>query len=162
MVASCPGEFKLGVMLEVPALLWQLDELCARADFLSVGTNDLVQYLFAADRDNKRVASRYDSLSVPVLRALQRIVAKAAAHNTPLSLCGEMGGHPIEALALMAIGYRGLSMSPACIGPVKAMILATDLDEASRFVMSLLEAPDGSPSLRAPLRKFADAHRIPV
>ena len=157
-----PGEFKLGVMLEVPALLWQLDELCARADFLSVGTNDLVQYLFAADRDNKRVASRYDSLSVPVLRALRRIVAKAAAHNTPLSLCGEMGGQPIEALALMAIGYRGLSMSPASIGPVKAMVLATDLAAASGFVTSLLEASDGGPSLRAQLRKFAEAHHIPV
>ncbi len=159
---ALPADLKLGVMLEVPALLWQLDELCTRADFLSVGTNDLVQYLFAADRDNKRVASRYDSLSAPVLRALQRIVAKAGAHNKPLSLCGEMGGNPLEALALMAIGFHSLSMSPACIGPVKAMILATNLDEASRFVMSLLEAPDGSPSLRAPLRRFAETHHIPV
>lgn len=157
-----PVDLKLGVMLEVPALLWQLDELCARVDFLSVGTNDLMQYLFAADRDNKRVAARYDSLSAPLLRALKRIVARAAANNTPLSLCGEMGGNPIEALALLAIGFRGLSMSPACIGPVKAMILATDLTAASGFVTALLDAPDGSPSLRAQLHKFAEANQIPV
>ena len=159
---ALPADIKLGVMLEVPALLWQLDELCRRADFLSVGTNDLVQYLFAADRDNKRVAARYDSLSPPVLRALKRIIDKARANNIPLSLCGEMGGQPLEALALLALGFRSLSMSPASIGPVKAMILATDLAAASGFVTSLLDAPDGSPSLRAPLLRFAEANQIPV
>ncbi|MGB8278617.1 MAG: phosphoenolpyruvate--protein phosphotransferase [Methylovirgula sp.] len=157
-----PADLKLGVMLEVPALLWQLDEICARADFLSVGTNDLVQYLFAADRDNKRVAARYDSLSVPVLRALKRIVDKAQANNIPLSLCGEMGSQPIEALALLAIGFRSLSMSPASIGPVKAMILATNLTAAEGFLMPLLDAPDGSPSLRGQLHSFAEAQQIPV
>ncbi len=157
-----PADLKLGVMLEVPALLWQLDEICTRADFLSVGTNDLVQYLFAADRDNKRVAARYDAVSVPILRALKRIVDKAQANNIPLSLCGEMGGHPIEALALLAIGFRSLSMSPASIGPVKAMILATNLTAAENFLMPLLDAPDGSPSLRPQLHSFAEAHQIPV
>ena len=157
-----PADLKLGVMLEVPALLWQLDEICARADFLSVGTNDLVQYLFAADRDNKRVAARYNSLSVPVLRALKRIVDKAQANNIPLSLCGEMGSQPIEALALLAIGFRSLSMSPASIGPVKAMILATNLTAAEGFLMPLLDAPDGSPSLRGQLHSFAEAQQIPV
>lgn len=157
-----PSDLKLGVMVEVPALLLQLDELCTRVDFLSVGTNDLMQYLFAADRDNKRVASRYDPLSVPILRALKCVVDKAREHATPLSLCGEMGGHPIEALALLAIGFRSLSMSPACIGPVKAMILATNLEAVAGFVTSLLDVPTGSPSLRARLHKFAEANRIPV
>ncbi len=159
---ALPADLKLGVMLEVPALLWQLDELCAHADFLSVGTNDLLQYLFAADRDNKRVATRYDTLSVPMLRALKRIVDKAGAHKTPLSLCGEMGGHPLEALALIAIGFRDLSMSPACIGPVKAMVLATDLAALEAFLLPLMETIDGGLSLRSKLRGFAEAHHIPL
>jgi phosphotransferase system, enzyme I, PtsP len=157
-----PSDLKLGVMVEVPALLWQLDELCPRVDFLSVGTNDLVQYLFAADRENNRVASRYDCLSVPILRALRLVVEKARAHATPLSLCGEMGGHPVEALALLAVGFRRLSMSPACIGPVKAMILATDIAAAEAFLDQLLAEANDIPSLRTHLRKFAEAHQIPV
>lgn len=157
-----PADLKLGVMLEVPSLLWQLDEICERVDFLSVGTNDLVQYLFAADRDNKLVAARYDSLSVPVLRALRRIVEKAGAHKVPLSLCGEMGGQPLEALALLAIGFRSLSMSPANIGPVKAMVLAADAAAASEFVTSLLDAPEEHLSVRGALHEFAETHHIPV
>jgi phosphotransferase system, enzyme I, PtsP len=157
-----PSDLKLGAMVEVPSLLWQLDEICARADFLSVGTNDLVQYMFAADRDNKRVASRFDPLSPPVLRALKMVVEKAHKSGTPLTLCGEMGGKPIEALGLLAIGFRSLSMSPASIGPVKAMILATDLEATSKFVNGLVEARDGAHSLRAELIRFAGAHRIPL
>ncbi|MFZ1079631.1 MAG: phosphoenolpyruvate--protein phosphotransferase [Methylovirgula sp.] len=157
-----PSDLKLGAMVEVPAILWQLDEICARADFISVGTNDLVQYLFAADRDNKRVAGRFDSLSAPVLRALKVVVEKARNNKTPLTLCGEMAGKPIDALALLAIGFRSLSMSPASIGPVKAMILATDLDAASKFVGNLIETHDAAHSLRDDLHRFAAAHRIPV
>jgi phosphotransferase system enzyme I (PtsP) len=159
---AAPADLKLGVMLEVPALLWQLDEICTRVDFISVGTNDLVQYLFAADRDNKLVSERYDCLSVPILRALQRVAEKAGAHKVPLSLCGEMGGQPIEALALLAIGFRSLSMSPASVGPLKAMVLAADVAAAATFVTSLLDASDGNPSLRGQLHKFAEAHQIPV
>ena len=157
-----PSDLKLGVMVEVPALLWQLDEICARADFLSVGTNDLIQYMFAADRDNKRVAGRFDSLSPAVLRALKIVVDKAQKTGTPLTLCGEMGGKPIEALVLLAIGFRSLSMSPASIGPVKAMILATDLEATTGFVNRLIEARDGAHSLRDELHRFAKANRIPV
>lgn len=157
-----PVALDLGVMLEVPALLWQLDELCARVDFLSVGTNDLMQYLFAADRDNKRVAGRYDPLSTPILRALKLIVDKAGENNTPVSLCGEIGGQPIEALALLAIGFRSLSMSPASIGPVKAMVLATDLAAAEAFVMGLIDAEKGDICVRAHLLKFAEAQGIPL
>jgi phosphotransferase system enzyme I (PtsP) len=149
-------------MVEVPSLLWQLDEICKRVDFLSVGSNDLVQYLYAADRDNKRVSTRYDTLSIPVLRALKMIVNKAREHKTPLSLCGEMGGKPIEALALVALGFRELSMSPSAIGPVKAMLLATDLVAAEHFLGELLETRDGMQSLRGKFLEFAEARGIPV
>jgi phosphotransferase system, enzyme I, PtsP len=157
-----PAGLELGVMVEVPALLWQLDEICKRVDFLSVGSNDLVQYLFAADRDNKRVAKRFDCLSAPILRALKMIVDKARANNTPLSLCGEMGGKPIEALSLVAIGFRELSMAPSSIGPIKAMLLATDLGTMERFMERLLESHDGKHSLRDKLHEFAAAQGIPV
>ncbi|MGA3302253.1 MAG: phosphoenolpyruvate--protein phosphotransferase [Methylovirgula sp.] len=157
-----PASLKLGVMVEVPSMLWQLDELCRHVDFLSVGTNDLVQYLFAADRDNKRVAARYDPLSMPVLRALKRIADQAKLHNVPLSLCGEMGGHALEAMALIGIGFRSLSMSPASIGPVKAMVLAMDLSRVEGFLLPLLEGHDEGPSLRAKLHHFAESHHIPV
>jgi len=157
-----PRDVKLGIMLEVPSLLWQLDEICKRVDFISVGSNDLVQYLFAADRDNKRVSDRYDNLSPPVLRALKMVADKTRETNVALTLCGEMGGKPIEALALIALGFRGLSMSPASIGPVKAMVMATDLALAERYVCDLITSIDGAHSLRADLRAFAETHAIPV
>jgi phosphotransferase system enzyme I (PtsP) len=157
-----PSDLKLGVMVEVPSLLWQLDELLARVDFLSVGSNDLVQYLCAADRDNQRVSSRFDPLSAPILRALKIITDKARDTGTPVTLCGEIGGRPLEALALIAIGYRGLSMSPASIGPVKAMILSLNAGAVTRFVGDLLSANDGASSLREKLRSYAEAHGIPV
>ncbi len=157
-----PRELQLGAMVEVPALLWQLDEICARADFLSVGTNDLIQYMFAADRENKHVSRRFDPLSAPLLRALRSIVETAARHNTPVTLCGEMGGQPLEALALIAIGFRKLSMSPSSIGPVKAALLAADLSALSKSVNGLIDAKDGAKSIRDALQKFAADHFIPV
>ncbi|MDQ6867730.1 MAG: phosphoenolpyruvate--protein phosphotransferase [Pseudomonadota bacterium] len=157
-----PSDLKLGIMVEVPSVLWQLDEICRRVDFLSVGSNDLVQYLYAADRDNKRVATRFDSLSAPVLHALKFIADKARAAATPLTLCGEIGGKPLEAMVLLALGYRGLAMSAASIGPVKAMVLATNLREAEDFVATLMKEAKGSQSLRDKLRKFAKAKGIPV
>lgn len=158
---ALPGELQLGVMIEVPALLWQLEELVERVDFISVGSNDLVQYLNAADRDNRRVANRFDTLGAPVLRALKRISDVAAKGGTPVTLCGEMGGRPIEALALIGLGYRGLSMSPANIGPLKAMILKTDIAELRAFVEERLARRDGAASLREPLRAYAQAKGIP-
>ncbi len=157
-----PSDLKLGIMVEVPSVLWQLDEICKRVDFLSVGSNDLVQYLYAADRDNKRVARRFDPLSPPVLHALKLIAGKARAAATPLTLCGEIGGKPLEAMVLLALGYRGLAMSAASIGPVKAMVLATNLNEAENFVATLMKEATGGQSLRDKLRKFAKAQGIPV
>ncbi|MCI0600264.1 MAG: phosphoenolpyruvate--protein phosphotransferase [Beijerinckiaceae bacterium] len=157
-----PSSLKLGVMIEVPSMLWQLDEICLRADFLSVGSNDLVQYIFAADRENKRVAERFDPLSAPVLQVLKLIADKARANSTPLTLCGEIGGRPLEAMVLLALGYRGLSMSAASIGPVKAMVLATNLKETKEYVSALIDEARAGQSLRDKLRKFAKAKNIPV
>lgn len=157
-----PSAVKLGIMVEVPSLLWQLDEICRRVDFLSVGSNDLVQYLYAADRDNKRVATRFDVLSAPVLRALKLIADKARAAEKPLTLCGEIGGKPLEAMVLLALGFRGLSMSAASIGPVKAMLLATHLGEAESFVLDLIAEQTGGSSLRGRLHEYAAARGIPV
>lgn len=142
-------------------MLWQLDEICERADFLSVGSNDLIQYIFAADRDNRRVAERFDPLSVPVLQALKLIADKARAHQTPLALCGEIAGKPLEALVLLALGYRDLSMSAASIGPVKAMLLAANAGETGKFVSSLMKEAGAGQSLRDKLRKFARSQNIP-
>ncbi len=157
-----PTKLELGAMVEVPALLWELDQIAERADFLSVGSNDLVQYLYAADRDNTRVSKRYDNLSTPVLRALKSIVDAGDRAGTPVTLCGEMGGRPLEALALLAIGYRSLSMSPASIGPVKAMILGLDLEQARLFLASLMAGDEGRHSLREHLRQFAAANGVPL
>src|SRR5215217_2336960 len=117
-------------MVEVPSLLFQLDELLERADFLSVGSNDLVQFLYAADRGNSLVASRFDPISAPVLRALKDIADRAHAHGKPVTLCGEMASKPLGALALIALGYRSLSLTASAVGPVKAMVLDLDRRKA--------------------------------
>jgi phosphotransferase system, enzyme I, PtsP len=157
-----PSDLKLGLMVEVPSLLWQLDEICAIADFLSVGSNDLTQYLFAVDRDNKRVSARYDTLSPPNLRALKSIVDAGDRHGKPVNLCGEMGGKPLEAIALAAIGFRGLSMTPSAIGPVKAALLATDLGATRDFLMPMIEKPDDRVSVRQELQAFVEKHNVPL
>lgn len=157
-----PANLKVGIMVEVPSLLWGLEEVCSHVDFISVGSNDLMQYFYAADRDNQRVSKRFDCLSAPFLRALKHIADTARAKSTPLTLCGEMGGKPIEALALLAIGYRGLSVSATSIGPVKAMTLATDLRLARAFIASWLGEKTSSHSLRDALRTFAEDQGIPI
>src|SRR6201999_2594240 len=117
-----PSLLHVGAMIEAPALVWHLDALLPMTDFVSVGTNDLMQYMFAADRGNPRVADRYDPLSPPALRALQEIQDACADTGTPVSVCGEMAGRPLEALVLIALGYDQLSMPPGGIGPVKRMV----------------------------------------
>ncbi len=157
-----PTGIKLGAMVEVPSLLWQLDELAQRADFLSVGSNDLMQYLYAVDRDNKRVSARFDPLAAPMLRALRSIAAVGQSRGVPVTLCGELGGKPLAALALVGLGYRNLSMSPSSIGPVKATVMALDAGEVTRYVEDLLATGDGAISLQEPLMRYAEAHDIPV
>jgi phosphotransferase system, enzyme I, PtsP len=151
-----PRDIKLGVMVEVPSLLWQIEEIAQRADFLSVGSNDLMQYLFAADRDNKRVAGRFDPLSASFLRALKAIAKAGARYDKPVTLCGEIGGRTLEAMTLIAIGYRGLSMSAAAIGPIKAMVLSLDASAAAREVEAIIASGSASASLREPLRAAAE------
>ncbi|HTX51344.1 MAG TPA: phosphoenolpyruvate--protein phosphotransferase [Caulobacteraceae bacterium] len=141
---SPPSRLDVGAMVEAPAVLWHLDALLPMTDFVSVGTNDLIQYLFAADRGNPRVADRYDPLSPPALRALKRIQEACIETGTPVSVCGEMAGRPLEAFALVALGFEGLSMPPAGIGPVKQMVLSCDREAARRGVETLLKATQGS------------------
>ncbi len=159
---AAPADVKLGAMVEVPALLWELDELARRVDFLSVGTNDLMQYLFAVDRDNKRVSGRFDPLAPPMLRALKSIADAGRARNVPVTLCGELGGKPLTALALLAIGFRHLSMSPSSLGPVKAMLLSLDVADATAYVDRLLSRSDGAASIRPDLAAYAERHQLPV
>jgi phosphotransferase system enzyme I (PtsP) len=157
-----PSDLKLGVMLEVPSLLFQLPEICASADFISLGTNDLMQFLFASDRENRRVSDRFDPLSAPMLRALQMVAEHANAAGCLATVCGEIGGRPLEAMALIGLGFRSLSMSPAAIGPVKAMLLETNVAEIGAMIREVLKNPGGGETLRPKLAHFAETHGIPV
>ncbi len=155
-----PNTVRVGAMIEVPGLLFELDALMKRVDFVSVGSNDLMQFLFAADRTNARVGSRYDSLSPAPLRALRALVKATKKHNVPLTLCGEMAGTPVEAMALIGLGFRSLSMSPASIGPVKTMILSLDVERVSQVLDGLLRK--GARNIREALEGFAESEGIEV
>jgi phosphotransferase system enzyme I (PtsP) len=147
-------------MIEVPALLYQLDEILKKVDFVSVGSNDLFQFMFAVDRGNAKVSERFDTMSAPILRALRDIVRKADAAKKAASLCGEMASKPLGALALIALGYRSLSLSATAHGPVKALILDLDAKKAASVLTPLLDAPSGSVSIRQKLTEFAEAEGL--
>jgi phosphotransferase system enzyme I (PtsP) len=153
-----PAEIRVGAMFEVPALAWQLEDLLARIDFLSVGSNDLRQFLFATDRGNPRIADRYDTLSPAMLGLLDRLVQGSVAAGVPISLCGEMAGHSLDAMALIGLGFRSLSMAPSAVGPIKTMIRSLDLGQAAAYLRSVLHLPVAS--LRSPLRAFARDHEV--
>ncbi|MBV8131927.1 MAG: phosphoenolpyruvate--protein phosphotransferase, partial [Alphaproteobacteria bacterium] len=153
-----PEVIKTGVMLEVPALLWQLPALCERVDFLSIGTNDLVQFLFACDRGNPRLADRYDPLSMPMLTLFREVIARTRDARVPLSMCGEMAGNPIEAMALIALGFRTLSMAATAIGPIKTMIRSLDATAVAGYLDEIAGRPDHS--LRPRLEAYARDHNI--
>jgi phosphotransferase system enzyme I (PtsP) len=155
-----PERVQIGTMIEVPSLLYQLDELLTRVDFLSVGTNDLMQFMYAADRGNALVADRFDPISAPFLRALKEIADKARAHGKPVTLCGELASKTIGALALVALGYRELSLAPSAAGPVKAMLLDLHCRKAEEFLCPLLQKPVGSVSIREQLEHFAAAEGL--
>ena len=141
---AAPSRLEVGAMIEAPSLIFHLDALLPMTDFVSIGTNDLMQYLFAADRGNPRVSERYDPLSPPLLRALEMVQRACAEYGTPVSVCGEMAGRPLEAFALVALGFDRLSMPPAGVGPVKEMVLAIDREAARRGVTALLKSGAGS------------------
>ncbi len=157
---TLPARVHVGVMVEVPALLYQLDELLTRVDFVSVGSNDLMQFMFAADRSNTRLAGRFDPISPPFLRALKSIVDKGRAAGKPVTLCGELAAQPIGALALAAIGYRSISVSASAVGPVKAMLLDLDTRKASAVVNPLLDGGKHKDTVRHALEAFAAAEGL--
>jgi len=152
----------LGAMIEVPALLWQLDELLRLVDFVSVGSNDLMQFMMASDRGNSRLAGRFDPICPAFLRALRAVAEAARAAGKPATLCGEIAGRPIDAMALAAIGFRSLSMASAAIGPVKAMIRALELAPISERLNALIDEGASSSEMRGELRAWAETHSVPI
>ncbi|HEY0124613.1 MAG TPA: phosphoenolpyruvate--protein phosphotransferase [Rhizobium sp.] len=159
---ALPRKLQFGAMLEVPALLWQLDELMAAVDFVSVGSNDLFQFSMAVDRGNARVSDRFDPLGRPFLRILRDIVRAGERNKTPVTLCGELAGKTISAMALLGLGFRAVSMSPASIGPVKAMLLGLDLQALSKVMEEALDDKRPTASMRDILAGFAESHNIPL
>jgi phosphotransferase system enzyme I (PtsP) len=153
-----PARILYGCMLEVPSLAEMLDVLLPKLDFLSVGTNDLTQFLFAADRSNPRLAERYDWLSPAILRFLRRIVRAADKHQVPLGICGEMGGRTLEAMALIGIGVRRLSITPAGVGPVKAMIRSLDAKAAAAQLDRMLKTPPAD--FRGAMAAWAEKNKV--
>jgi len=155
-----PENVHAGVMLEVPALALQLDKLIPRVDFISIGSNDLMQFLYATDRGNPHVSDRYDILSPFALGFLKSIRDRCDQAGVPVSVCGEAAGRPLEAMALVGIGFRRLSMPPPAIGPVKEMIRTMPERQVAQFVHSMLEMPRAS--IRSRLKAFAKDHGIKV
>jgi phosphotransferase system, enzyme I, PtsP len=159
---ALPRKLQFGAMLEVPALLWQLDELMDAVDFVSVGSNDLFQFSMAVDRGNARVSDRFDVLGRPFLRILRDIVRAGIRNRTPVTLCGELAGKTISSMALMGIGFRSVSMSPASIGPVKAMLLGLDVGALSKVMEEALDDTRSTTPMREILVSFAESHNIPL
>jgi phosphotransferase system enzyme I (PtsP) len=155
-----PARLRVGAMFEVPSLAWQLQALLQEVDFVSVGSNDLRQFLFASDRGNPRVSDRYDVLSPSLLRLLRELAAGCDSAGVPVAVCGEMAGRPLEAMALIGLGYRSLSMSPRAIGAVRLMLRSLDVAVVRRFIDTLLA--ERRDSLREPLRSFAQEHDVAV
>lgn len=148
-----PRQIQVGAMLEVPALMFMLPQILRSADFVSIGSNDLLQFMFAVDRTNPRVSKRYDALNPASLTIIRQIVRSAAEANGEVSLCGEMAGRPLEAMALIGAGIRTLSMAPTNIGPVKMMIRSMNCREVAQFIDGLCGRTDHS--LRTRLAAFA-------
>jgi phosphotransferase system enzyme I (PtsP) len=157
---TLPRSIRVGAMVEVPALIYQLDELLPDVDFLSIGTNDLFQFLFATDRGSYEMSERYDALSPVALRLLQDVLKRATVAERPVSLCGEMASRPLDALALIGIGFRTLSLSPPAVGPIKEMVRSIRMPSVSEFVQSLLSGKQRS--IRPHLRAFALDHGISI
>lgn len=155
-----PIDIKVGCMFEVPSLSWQLDSLLKEVDFLSIGTNDLMQFFFACDRSNPKLADRYDLLAPSVLSFLHMIIKTCDEANVPVTLCGEMGGRSIEAVALVAIGLRKLSVSPTSVGPVKRLLRSVDMGQLRQFLGENLQSDQHS--IRDSLLLFARDHGIKV
>lgn len=157
---AAPASLAVGTMLEVPALLFQLKALLSRVDFLSVGSNDLSQFVFASDRGNPRLSGRYDVLAPAFLKVLREIAQQCNAAKVPFSLCGEMAGNPLDAMALIGLGYRSLSMQPGSVGAVRMMIRSLDASLLRAELDAALDLPDHS--LRSALTRFAADHGVDI
>lgn len=155
-----PSQLAAGAMIEVPAIAFAIPQLKGRADFLSIGTNDLMQYFFAADRGNPRVSERYDILCAPALRFLKMIREAADAAQIPLSICGEAAGKPLEAMIMIGLGFNRLSMPASGVGPVKRMLRSLDAAAAATLVEGLLDSP--AASLRSDLAQWARGAGVAV
>ena len=158
--AKVPSKVNVGLMIEVPSVVFQLDAILQEADFISVGTNDLAQFVFACDRTNNRLAERYDVLSVPFLRVMREIITKANEAKVLCSVCGEMASNPIEAMVLLGLGYRNLSISGASFGKVKRMIRSADTTQLADYINTLLEY--NQRTLRPQLIAYAQDHGIEI
>jgi phosphotransferase system enzyme I (PtsP) len=155
-----PKQVRVGTMLEVPALAYQLPALLKRVDFVSIGSNDLTQFLFAIDRGNPRISERYDVLSPAMLAFLRHIGDECRKAGVHVSVCGEMAGRPLEAMALLGIGIRSLSMSAPSVGPVKAMVRSLYLPALEDYMATLVDLPDHT--VREKLRNFAIDHGVQI
>lgn len=151
---------KTGIMIEVPSILFQLDEIMQEVDFVSVGTNDLYQFVYACDRGNPRLSGRYDVLSAPFLKLLKKIIDKANQYKVYCSVCGEMAGNPLEAMCLIGLGYQNLSVSGASYANIKKMIRSMCYEDVSDYIKSLLKSPKNS--LRPQLKAYAYDHTIAI
>lgn len=160
MGGTLPSRVLVGTMLEVPALAWQLPALMAHVDFVSVGSNDLTQFMFAMDRGNPRISERYDTLSPAVLKFMSQLRLACDEADVLLSVCGEMAGRPLEAMALVGLGIRRLSMSAPAVGPVKTMVRSLSAQPLKQYIETLLDLPERS--LREKLRSFAMDHDVVV
>jgi len=150
----------VGAMLEVPALAFMLPQLMRSADFVSIGSNDLLSLAFAVDRTNPRVAKRYDNLNPASLTLIRLIVQSAAENSGDLSLCGEMAGRPLEAMALIGIGIDSFSITPAAIGPIKAMVRSIDAAAVRAKLELLLAKPPAN--MRKSLTDWAKRHSVAI
>lgn len=155
-----PEKIDLGIMLEVPAMLFQLEQLLKTVDFVSVGTNDLMQYLFAADRSNYAIRNRYDSLSPAMLRVLKTIADQCNAANVPVSVCGEMAGQPLEAMVLIALGFQTLSAPAQSVEALKLMVPSLDTKRLVPYLEHLMTSREHS--LRERLLSFARDHDVNI
>ena len=158
--AKLPEAVRYGAMLEVPSLAEQLDILLPELSFLSIGTNDLTQFLFAADRANPKLAERYDWLSPSILRFLARVLGETARFPVDVTVCGEMGGRRLEALALLGLGIRRLSITPAAVGPIKQLVRGVDLEAIGAKMREWISEPPAD--MRHALRSWAEEHGLEV
>jgi len=157
---SLPSKIKVGLMIEVPSVIFELEDILKEADFISIGTNDLAQFVFASDRTNPRLNDRYDVLSAPFLKALQYIISKAAENHVPCSVCGEMASVPVEAMALLGLGCKNFSCTGASFVRIKQMIRSANVCALKDYLETLLKY--NRKTLRPQLSAYAVDHGIAI